>query len=393
MKNEAWKIAHSSLQTYSMPSDPRFWIGFNIVKGIGPAKVRALLDHFGDLERAWGASAAELKRIGFDKRSIKSFLATRDTLDLDAKVAELEQHGVRMVCWDSADYPAPLRHIPTSPPTLYIKGDLHESDRWAIAIVGTRKLTEYGRQITREITTGLVRRSITIVSGLARGIDSIAHQVAVDMGGRTIAVLGSGIDQIYPPENRRLAEKIANGRGAIISEYALGVPPEAKNFPPRNRIISALSLGSAVIEAGYPSGALITARFAAEQGRNIFAVPGNINSPASKGTNKLIQEGAKLITSAKDILDELQLEYVEEQQALQLSLPDSAEEAALVPHLINTPIHVDELSRATGLPAALVTSTLTMMELKGMVQQVGGMQYVLIREMRTNYSIDKNEDQ
>ena len=375
-----------------MSSDPKYWIGFNIVKGIGPAKVRALLDHFGDLERAWHANERELKTLGFDKRTIKSFATTRETINLDAEVAKLDRYGVRMICWDSAEYPTTLRHIPTSPPTLYIKGELAEKDKWAIAIVGTRKLTEYGRQMTREITTGLVRRSITIVSGLARGIDSIAHKIAVDMGGRTIAVLGSGIDQIYPPENRHLAEKIADGQGAIISEYALGVPPEAKNFPPRNRIISALSLGSAVIEAGYPSGALITARFAAEQGRNIFAVPGNVNSAASKGTNKLIQEGAKLITSAKDILDELQLEHVEEQQALQLSLPDSAEEAALIPHLLNTPIHADELSRATGLPTALVSSTLTMMELKGMVQQVGGMQYVLIRETGATYVVDTTND-
>ncbi|MGB1252216.1 MAG: DNA-processing protein DprA [Candidatus Promineifilaceae bacterium] len=376
-----------------MSSDPKFWIGFNIVKGIGPAKVRALLDHFGDLERAWHANERELKKIGFDKRTIKSFFGTRADINLDAEVDKLAQHGVRMLCWDSADYPTSLRHIPTSPPTLYIKGELKESDKWGIAIVGTRKLTEYGRQMTHEITTGLVRRSITIVSGLARGIDSIAHKVAVDMGGRTIAVLGSGIDQIYPPENRRLAEQIANGRGAIVSEYALGVAPEAKNFPPRNRIISALSLGSAVIEAGYPSGALITARFAAEQGRNIFAVPGNVNSAASKGTNKLIQDGAKLITSAKDILDELHLEHVEEQKALQLTLPESAEEAALIPHLLNTPAHVDDLSRATGMPSALVGSTLTLMELKGMVQQVGRMQYVLIREMGATYSVDSKPEE
>lgn len=375
-----------------MSFDPRYWIGFNIVKGIGPAKVRALLDHFGDLEQAWRADKAELRRIGFDKRTINSFFETRATIDLDREVAKLAQHGVRMVCWESADYPETLRHIPTSPPTLYIKGELTERDRWAIAIVGTRKLTEYGRQMTREITTGLVRRSITIVSGLARGIDSMAHQIAIEMGGRTIGVLGSGIDQIYPPENRKLAQKIVDGRGAIISEYALGVPPEAKNFPPRNRIISALSLGSAVIEAGYPSGALITARFAAEQGRNIFAVPGNVNSPASKGTNKLIQEGAKLITSASDILEDLQLEHVEEQQALQLTLPDSAEEAALVPHLINTPIHVDELSRKTNMPASLVTSTLTLMELKGMVQQVGGMQYVLVRETGVEYTVQHDPE-
>ena len=178
-----------------MSFDPRYWIGFNIVKGIGPAKVRALIDHFGDLKQAWYTNESELRKIGFDKRTIKSFFETRARIDLDREFEKLDKHGVRMICWDSADYPDSLRHIPTSPPTLYIKGELQERDKWAIAIVGTRKLTEYGRQMTREITTGLVRRSITIVSGLARGIDSIAHQIAVDMGGRTIAVLGSALDE------------------------------------------------------------------------------------------------------------------------------------------------------------------------------------------------------
>ena len=360
-------------------SEQKYWLGFNIVKGIGAAKVSALHDHFGDLALAWQANQSDLKHIGFDQRTINSFFKTRAAINLDDRMAELEKMGVKLLCWDSADYPPLLRGIPVSPPTIYIKGTLTEIDRWAIAIVGTRRVTTYGRQMTAQIAQKLVNHSVTIVSGLARGVDSVAHEVAVDGGGRTVAVLGSGIDCIYPPENRRLAERIADGRGAVISEYALGVQPEAKNFPPRNRIISALSLGTVVIEAGERSGALITAKFARDQGREVYALPGNVTNRNSIGTNRLIQQGAKLLTNADEILEDLQLDRAAEQQTVQLALPDSAEEAALIPHLVTTPIHVDELSRLSGMPAALVSSTLTLMELKGVVRQVGGMQYVLAR--------------
>jgi DNA processing protein len=258
-----------------------------------------------------------------------------------------------------------------------------------VAVVGTRRLTAYGRQVTRDIVSGLVRNGVTIISGLARGIDAVAHQAALDAGGRTIAVLCSGLDFIYPAENRSLVKEIISGRGAVISEYGLGVQPEAKNFPPRNRVISGLSLGVIVVEAGKRSGALITANFALEQGRDVFAVPGNINSVASKGPNRLIQDGAKLVTCADDVLDELNLQMVVEQTAVQLLLPETAEEAALLAHLNYNPIHVDELGRATGFPTNLVSSTLTMMELKGMVQQTGGMSYILSRESGVIYRLEE----
>jgi DNA processing protein len=226
---------------------------------------------------------------------------------------------------------------------------------------------------------------------LARGIDAVAHKTAVDMGGRTIAVLGSGLDAIYPAEHRLLAQNIANGYGALISEYGLGVQPEAKNFPPRNRIISGLSLGILVVEAGERSGALITTNFAAEQNRDVFAVPGNINSPASKGPNQLIQQGARLVTCVEDILEELNVHMVAEHTAVQMALPESAEEIALYAHLSAQPIHIDDLSRASGLPTGMVSSTLTIMELKGMVQQVGGMNYILCREPEPGYEIQPSK--
>jgi DNA processing protein len=262
-------------------------------------------------------------------------------------------------------------------------------DSWSVAVVGTRRLTSYGRQITRELVAGLARSNVTIVSGLARGIDGIAHKTALDVGGRTIAVLGSGLASIYPPEHRGMARQIVdNGQGAVISEYSLDTPPDAKNFPPRNRIISGLSLGTIVVEAGERSGALITADFAAEQDREVFAVPGNINSHASRGPNRLIQQGAKLVSNVEDVLEELNLTMVTQQVAVQIALPESAEEAALLAHLSPQPVHVDELTRASGLTSAEVGSTLALMELKGMVQQVGGMKYVLARESGPAYEVN-----
>jgi DNA processing protein len=372
-------------------SDLKYWLGFNLVKGVGPAKVQALLGYFESLESAWYANELELRKIGFDQRAIDSFLTTRPQLDLDACLAQTRTAGVTLLTWDSPGYPSYLREIPGAPPLLYVQGAIEEADRWAVAVVGTRRLTQYGRQVTRDIVTGLVRNGVTIVSGLARGVDAIAHKAALDAGGRTIAVLGSGLDCIYPAENRSLVTQILHERGAVISEYGMGVQPEAKNFPPRNRIISGLSLGVIVVEAGERSGALITSKFALEQDREVFAVPGSINSPASRGPNKLIQQGAKLVTSADDVIEELNLTMVAEKTAVQLALPESAEEAALLSHLSTQPVHVDQLSRASGMAPSLVSSTLTLMELKGTVQQVGGMNYALTREPEPVYNIESDD--
>lgn len=373
-------------------SDLKYWLGFNLVKGIGPAKVQALLDYYGSLANAWQANEFELYKIGLDKRAVANFLQTRHEVDLDAALAQAHQANIKLLTWETPDYPNYLREIPTPPPLLYLQGDLLEQDRWAVAVVGTRRLTSYGRQVTRDLVAGLVQNNITVVSGLARGIDAVAHKTAVELGGRTLAVLGSGLDAIYPADNRALAQEITQGHGAIISEYGLGIQPEAKNFPPRNRIISGLSLGVIIVEAGERSGALITTNFALEQNREVFAVPGNINSPASQGPNKLIQEGAKLVTRVEDVLEELNLHMVAERTAVQLVLPETAEEIALYTQLSAQPVHIDDLSRSTGLPSALVSSTLTLMELKGMVQQVGGMNYVLLREDTSIYQTTQSED-
>ena len=369
----------------------KYWLGFNLVKGIGPTKLQALLDVYKDVGAAWNAAESDLQRMGLDRRAIATLMETRAEVDLDAYLQRVQDAGVTVLTWDSEEYPRYLREAPAPPPVLYVAGEMLETDRWAVAVVGTRRLSPYGRQMARELVGGLVRSNITIVSGLARGIDGIAHKTAVEMGGRTIAVLGSGIDCLYPPEHRDLARRIIKERrGAIITDYALGTQPDAKNFPPRNRIISGLSMGVLVIEAGERSGALITANFALEQNRDVFAVPGNVNSRASAGTNRLIQQGAKLVITVEDILEELNLTMAPQQMVVQMAMPESKEEAALLKHLSPQPAHVDDLSRESGMSSAAVSSTLAIMELKGMVQQVGGMRYVLAREPAAVYQTDEN---
>lgn len=373
-------------------SDLKYWLAFNYVNGIGPAKVQALLGAFGDLERAWHAGESQLRDIGFDARAIDSLREARQKLDLDAYAAKVAASGAQALTWESADYPALLRQIPAAPPVLFVRGAFAPVDDWAVAVVGTRRLSAYGRLVTHDLATALARNGITIVSGLARGIDGVAHRAALEADGRTIAVMGCGIDRVYPPEHRDLAHAIVDGHGALVTDFPLGTEPSSVNFPARNRLISGLALGVLVIEAGERSGALITARFALEQDRDVFAVPGNINSPVSAGTNRLIQQGAKLVTRIEDILEELNLRMVTEQQAAQAVLPDSAEEAALLSQLSSQPLHVDELGRLTGMPSYLVSSTLTLMELKGMVQQVGAMNYVRLREPDVVYQSDAPEE-
>ncbi len=369
-------------------TDVRYWIGLNIVPGIGPARLKALLDYFGELDRAWHAGEDELRLAGLDKRSIESLLATRQDISLDEELAKVEGWGARVITWDHAEYPPRLRHIHNSPPVLYVKGEILPRDEWAVAVVGTRTPRAYGRQMVDEITGGLSKSGITVVSGLARGIDSLAHRAALRAGGRTIAVLGSGIDIIYPREHRGLANNIVE-RGAIVTEYPLGTRPEGGNFPARNRIISGLSLGTLVVEAGKRSGALITADYALEQGREVFAVPGNINSPKSLGTNHLIQDGAaKLVIAAEDVLEELNLTLVERHQEVRMVVPEDERESQILNCLSVEPIHVDDIGQRSGLAIAEVTSTLAMMELKGMVRQVGGMNYVVAREAGVEYVVD-----
>jgi len=365
----------------------KHWVGFNLVKGIGPMKVRALLDHFGDLERAWNADAAELREAGIDKRALASLMRNREKLDLDDELEKLAKQDVTALTWDDVRYPSRLLQIPDPPPVLYVRGRFVDDDEWAFAVVGTRRASAYGKAVTQRLVADLSANHVTIVSGLARGIDGEAHRAALKTHGRTVAVLGCGLDLIYPPEHRNLAREITEN-GVIVSEYPLSTRPEASNFPPRNRIISGLSLGVLVVEAGIKSGALITADYAADQGRDVFAVPGNLYVRSSMGTNRLIQDGAKLVTGAEDILEELSLTMVAQQVEVRTVVPETETEALLLQQLSLQPIHVDEVSLRTGLPIAEVTSNLALMELKGVVRQVGGMNYVVMRESAMEYRVD-----
>jgi DNA processing protein len=368
-------------------ADVKYWVAFNNIPGIGRVRLGQLETHFGGLEQAWQAPLGELKRAGLDSTALRAISQYRDTIDPDAEMAKLEKNGVQVITSNDKDYPRRLKEIYDFPPVLYGRGALKPEDEWCLAVVGTRRATVYGKQITEEITADLARSKITIVSGLARGIDTIAHRAALEAGGRTIAVFASGLDIIYPAENKKLANDIMEN-GALLSEYPLGTKPRAENFPRRNRILSGLSLGVLVTEGGEDSGAMITAADAIEQNREVFAVPGSILSPASRGTNQLIQKGeAKLVRQYTDILEELNLMAVERQMEMRELLPESENESVLLKQLSAEPAHIDEVCRKSGLPAATVSGTLAMMELKGLVKQVGTMSYVLARELRAEYRV------
>lgn len=362
----------------------KYWIAFSRIPGIGRVKITQLQEHFATLEHAWKATSSELKKAGLDSKSMDTIINFRPKISPDTEIDGLRHYKVKALTCDSSDYPQRLKEIYDYPPVLYIRGNILPEDECCLAVVGTRRATVYGRQVTEVIVTDLARNKITIISGLAKGIDSIAHRAALEADGRTIAVFGCGLDIVYPAENAKLARDIIE-RGALISEYPLGIRPKANNFPRRNRIMSGLSLGVLVVEAGESSGALITANQAVEQNRDVFAVPGSILSPASRGTNHLIQEGAKLVHNAIDILEELNLAMVAQQLEMKEILPADKTESLLLKQLGTEPIHIDEVCRHSGLSMSLVSGTLAMMELKGMVKQVGNMNYVLTGETSEQY--------
>jgi DNA processing protein len=368
-----------------------FWIGLNLVYGVGAVRFQGLLDHFGDARTAWEASPAGLREAGLSQKIIDNLLKVRASVDLNALWEDLESKEITLLTWLDEDYPRRLKEIKQPPPVIYVRGEITAQDEWAIAVVGTRRITSYGQQVAEEVAAFLARNRITVVSGLARGVDSVAHIAALRAGGRSIAVLGSGVDNIYPVENRKLAEEMIQ-QGAVVSDYPLGTPPEAYNFPPRNRIISGLSIAVVIVEAGHKSGALITANFAAEHGREVFAVPGKIHAPQSKGSNRLVRDGATPLLSPEDLLEALDLVMVTEHQTARTVLPADATEAALYQILGHEPMHVDEIGLKVDIPIEKVSATLALMELKGMVRQVGGMQYVAVREAQARYQVDTKEE-
>jgi DNA processing protein len=360
------------------------WAALNRVPGVGPARVRRLLSHFGTLADAWSAPPAVLAGAGVERRVAEALVALRSRTTPAAELEQAQRAGARVLTWLDEDYPPRLATIPDPPPVLYVRGTLLAQDERAVAVVGTRRPTYYGRSLAGRLCEAFAGAGVCVVSGLARGIDTQAHRGALGAGGRTLAVLGHGPDILYPPENGRLAGQIA-GAGALLTEYPPGTGPEAQNFPPRNRIISGLVAGVLVVEAGTQSGALITCRYAADQGRDVFAVPGPVTSPASDGCHRLIQDGAKLVREAADVLDELFPSYAAapvesagppaRQMALDLDEPTGALLRAILDH--GGPAGADHLARALGRPVQEVTGALARLELEGRVRHVGGMRYVL----------------
>lgn len=347
----------------------------------GPQRILRLQNHFSSTERAFNASLVELQKAKIEENIANEFISARTKIIPEKIFEKIKREKINIITLGSENYPRLLKEIYSPPPLLYYKGTIKKDDDFNIAIVGTRKFTNYGKQVAENLSEQLTKNGLTIVSGLALGIDTLAHNACLNAGGITIAVLGTGIDRqsIYPSANRYLAEKIVASGGAIVSEFPLETLPLRFNFPQRNRIIAGLSLATLVVEAGEKSGALITANFACEQNRDVFAVPGNIFSPVSMGPNNLIKQGAKPVTSANDILEALDLKNISTYIDNKKIIGETDEEEIILKHLNYETLYIDELIRLTGLSTATISATLTIMEMKGMIKNLGGMQYVLAR--------------
>lgn len=350
-----------------------YWVAFHFVPWVGPSRIRRLEDRFGSLRLAWEADAGRLRAV-LDERSHAALIKVRSDLDVARLRADLERDGISTVTLADAEYPPLLREVSGPPPVLFYRGTLSEADATAVAVVGTRNVSPYGRDVARQIGGGLAEAGVTVVSGLALGVDGIAHQAALDAGGRTIAVLGGGLNRLYPHQHRNLALGIA-GQGAVLSEYAPDRKPDAPNFPARNRIISGMSLGVVVVEAPDRSGALITVDFAADQGRDVFAVAGNVMSPNSLGTNRLIRDGARLVRSADDILEDLRLTPSDRPQPVQQSLLLDDEDRRLLAVLTAEPQHIDDIAERAGMPGPEVSGRLLTLELQEQVVNAGAQHY------------------
>jgi DNA processing protein len=347
--------------------------------GVGTHRARALLGHFRSAEKALRATKEELCAVdGVDERTAASIVSFDGEAYADEQLARIESVGAALIPFFDSGYPDRLKQIFDPPIFLFVLGELSEVDFNSVAIVGSRQPTNYGRLVTQKLSADLCREGITIVSGLAYGIDTVAHGEAVKNGGRTLAVLGSGVDNVYPYENRKLARDIVKN-GALISEFPMRADPDRQNFPRRNRIICGLSLGVVVVEAGLKSGALITAAMALEQNREVFAVPGNINSPMSQGTNELLKQGAKLVMSVEDVMEEIDSQLNLSNRS---GVPDCdkielrSDEREMMRLLSHEPAHIDDIAIAAHQPTSKALTILLSLELQDLVKQLPGKMFV-----------------
>lgn len=349
-----------------------YLLALHQIDGLGPIRLKAILQYFKDPKLAWEAERGELAKIGIPKNVIELLAQKRKEVDPLDLVKKLEEAGIKWISIYDESYPMRLKNIYDPPTVLYYKGQFSPQDADAIAIVGTRKMTGYGKIVTEQFTKDVVARNLTVISGLARGVDTQAHMTAIEAGGRTLAVLGGGLNKIFPPENKGLVDKIVAGHGVVMSEYPPDYPALAGNFPSRNRIISGLSLAVLVTEAAEDSGSLITARVALDQGRDVFAVPGPITSTLSKGPIDLIKEGARAVVSADEILEELGVGRVMREKGIVQSMDLSDEERKVFDILENETRHIDEIGRLLNLPAPKISALLLKMEISGLIQNIGG---------------------
>ncbi len=359
-----------------MAEDIFYWLALSLIPGLGSILIKRLLERFKTAEAVFRAPMKELLKIeGLGEKVASEVLKGPFEKAVSKELSLLEEVQGRIVTLKDDDYPNRLKDIYDPPALLYVRGELRKEDELAIAIVGSRKTSPYGRWITEKIGQDLAHHRVTVVSGMARGIDSLAHKGALQGGGRTIAVLGCGVDVIYPSESRNLFYQIIE-QGAILSEYPMGSPPEGGHFPRRNRIISGLSIGVVIVEASAKSGSLITAGYALEQGREVFAIPGNVGAETSRGTNQLIKEGAKLVESSEDILEEILPQWRgegERGQEADRPVPDlTSEEKVLYQLLTETPLHIDAIIQESQLDPGKVSSFLLNLELKGLISQWPG---------------------
>ena len=359
--------------------------------GLGSESFRSLIAHFGSIAEAWEAPSGTVREAGLRPQYVRGFQRARREFAPERELEALERHGVGTLTWEDEAYPSLLQEIPQSPPVLFVRGSAEPQFEQALAVVGTRRVTAYGREVCEQFCGAVARAGVAIVSGLARGIDSIAHRVAVDEGAPTVAVLAGGIDGIYPKENAGLAERVM-AHGCVLSEYPPGVKTRADYFPRRNRIISGLARATLVIEAGVTSGALHTAHHALEQNREVFATPGSVFSQQSAGANRLIRESAaKLVGSAEELCEELNLLSLGTQLSLEApartpreapagaAVETSVEEGRVLHWLEEGPLHVDEVARRAELPIEVVTGALLTLELRGLVRQQGPLTYLRTR--------------
>jgi len=366
-------------------TDKLAWLALRGIPGVGPVLFHRLVQVCGSPAQVLAAPLKELGAVrGVSAALAQAILAFRAWDRVEADLSRLEAFGAEVLTLEDPGYPVRLQEIPFPPPLIFVKGKITPEDSLAVALVGTRGASYYGLKTCRRLARELARRGLTVVSGLARGIDTAAHQGALEGGGRTLAVLGCGLDVVYPPENRELYRQIQE-QGALITEYPLGTAPEPQNFPRRNRLISGLALGVLVVEAGVKSGAHITAQCALEQGREVLAVPGPIDSPTSRGPHRLIQQGAKLVQEVEDILAELPREAAPVQPSAGAPPEVSPQrrpvhfrvDDPLLPFLGSEPLQLEELVQASHLPAPEVMSRLTLLELQGLVRELPGKCYVL----------------